>query len=37
MTKGKNILAKVIPLTDQQDEDYSFPDHLEDLFDEEDS
>ena len=37
VTKGKNILAKVIPLTDQQDEDYSFPDHLEDLFDEEDS
>ena len=37
MTEGKSTSAKVIPLTDQQNDDYSFPDHLDDLFDEEDS
>ena len=36
-TEGKSTSAKVIPLTDQQNDDYSFPDHLDDLFDGEDS
>jgi len=36
-TEGNNNPAKVIPLIDQHDEDYSFPDHLDELFDDEDS
>jgi len=35
--KTNNPPAKVVPLTDQKNDDYSFPDHLDDLFDEEDS